>query len=92
MRGDRPAAAAAILERALDATAAEFERSGTIFEFYHPDGEPAETVARKPYAEGVPNEPCRDYLGHNPLLAMTRLWERCRDADGSPDTPTPETP
>lgn len=79
-RCGRPAAAAAILERALNATAAEFERTGTVWEFYHPDGEPAASVARKPYAEGVANAPCRDYLGHNPLLAMARLWEECREA------------
>ncbi len=78
LRYGRRDAAASILEAALDASARQFDRTGTIFEFYHPDGEPAESVARKPYARDAANQPCRDYLGHNPLIAMARLWQDCR--------------
>ena len=72
LRYDRADGARIMLERALDRTAAEFERTGTVFEFYHPLGGHAETVVRKPGRAQV--GPCRDYLGHNPLRAMARLW------------------
>jgi hypothetical protein len=72
-RYGRNVAARQLLERALDATAAEFARSGTLWEFYHPNlGEPAQLL-RKPPAQKVPN---RDYVGHNPLFAMAELWRR----------------
>jgi hypothetical protein len=61
-----------MLERALDRTAAEFVRTGTVFEFYHSLGGHAEEVVRKPNRAQV--GPCRDYLGHNPLHAMARVW------------------
>jgi glycogen debranching enzyme len=61
-----------MLERALDRTAAEFARTGTIFEFYDPFGGRAETVIRKPGRDQI--GPCRDYLGHNPLHPMARVW------------------
>ncbi|MEM7625213.1 MAG: trehalase family glycosidase [Planctomycetota bacterium] len=70
----RPDAAAALLERALDQSARHFDRTGTIWEFYDPRGGPPEAMKRK----GGPSEldrPCRDYLGHNPLLAMARLYD-----------------
>jgi glycogen debranching enzyme len=66
-------AAGAIVERALDSSAKQFERTGTVWEFYDPFGGEQTAVQRKPYTEF--NTPCRDYMGHNPLLAMTRLWE-----------------
>ncbi|WP_164821469.1 MGH1-like glycoside hydrolase domain-containing protein [Paenibacillus koleovorans] len=69
-------AAKRLLEKALDATAAQFDRTGTIWEFYHPHGGEQTEVARKPYTEF--NTPCRDYIGHNPLLAMARLWETAK--------------
>lgn len=62
-----------LLERALDATAVQFERTGTIWEFYHPQGGNPETLFRKPTGRKVP---CRDYLGHNPLFAMIDLWRK----------------
>ena len=61
------------LEAALDATAMLFERTGTVWEFYHPLGGDPETLKRKPSRD----YPCRDYLGHNPLFAMADLWRRC---------------
>lgn len=64
-----------LVEAALDATAAQFERTGTIWEFYHPQGGHPETVRRK---ESGRNLPCRDYLGHNPLFAMVDLWRASR--------------
>ncbi|BAM03037.1 MGH1-like glycoside hydrolase domain-containing protein [Phycisphaera mikurensis] len=78
VRYGRHDAAARILERALDDSAAHFDRTGTIFEFYHPDGDAPESVARKPYAEDAANQPCPDYLGHNPMIAMADLWQRVR--------------
>jgi glycogen debranching enzyme len=69
-------AASAILERALDSSAEQFERTGTVWEFYDPFGGEQTAVKRKPYTEF--NTPCRDYMGHNPLLAMTRMWEAVR--------------
>ncbi len=62
-----------LLEAALDATATQFEHTGTVWEFYHPQlGDPG-TLLRKPSGRNVP---CRDYLGHNPLFAMVDLWRK----------------
>ncbi|MFH0964412.1 MAG: trehalase family glycosidase [Planctomycetota bacterium] len=72
-RYDRADAARVLLERALDASAASYERTGTIWEFYHPRGGQELDLARKPHTKY--NTPCRNYLGHNPLIAMARLWE-----------------
>lgn len=72
-RGD---AARKLLEPAIDDSAAQFERTGTIFEFYHPHGGHPESLVRKPDREQ--RGPCRDYLGHNPLIAMARMWERAK--------------
>jgi hypothetical protein len=66
-------AARKLLEMALDDSAKQFERTGTIWEFYHPHGGSQEEVRRKPHTTF--NVPCRDYLGHNPLWAMARLYE-----------------
>ncbi len=63
-----------ILEKALDATAIEFARSGTLWEFYHPLMGGQSALQRKPSGR---NEPCRDYVGHNPLFAMVDLWREC---------------
>ncbi len=68
----RPDAARIILERALDATAAAFVRTGCIWEFYHPNGGDPSACRRKPHT--AYNAPCRDYLGHNPLRAMARMF------------------
>ncbi len=69
-------AAYQLLERALDATTAQFERTGTVWEFYHPHGGQPEELRRKPQTPY--NSPCRDYLGHNPLIAMAHLYDECR--------------
>lgn len=68
--GER-AAARKLLEAALDVTAIQFERTGTIWEFYHPFLGEQEKLFRKPSGRRIP---CRDYLGHNPLFAMADLW------------------
>ena len=68
-------AAKRLLEAALDSSAAVFERTGTIWEFYDPNGGSPEKLERKPQTEY--NSPCRDYLGHNPLIAMASLYETC---------------
>jgi neutral trehalase len=66
-------AARALLEPALDDSAAQFDRTGTIWEFYNSLGGRPEDVQRKPHTPF--NQPCRDYLGHNPLIAMARLYD-----------------
>jgi glycogen debranching enzyme len=73
LRYGRADAARQLVERALDHSAAQFARTGTIWEFYHPHGGRPEEVQRKPHTPY--NAPCRDYLGHNPLFALARLWE-----------------
>ncbi len=60
-----------LLETALDASNAQFARTNTIWEFFHPDGGRPEDMRREvkpPY-----EMPRRDYTGHNPLFAMARL-------------------
>lgn len=76
LRYGRPEAAALLLEKALDDTALQYERTGTLWEFYHPFGGPPEELERKPQTEF--NRPCRDYVGHNPLFAMARLHARAK--------------
>jgi glycogen debranching enzyme len=73
LRYRRPDAARRLVERALDASAAQFERTGTIWEFYHPHGGDPQELARKPHTPY--NTPCPDYLGHNPLIAMARIYD-----------------
>lgn len=73
MRYERYDAAAKLLERALDASSKQFLRTGTIWEFYDAMGNEPEKLHRKPAYD----QPCKDYLGHNPLIAMARLWEEC---------------
>lgn len=73
LRYARPDAARRLLEAALDDTARQFERTGTVWEFYHPLGGNPETLKRK---ESGRNLPSRDYLGHNPLFAMIDLWRQ----------------
>ncbi|MDO8542947.1 MAG: trehalase family glycosidase [Opitutaceae bacterium] len=72
-RYGRADAAHQLLEKALDATAVQFERTGAIWEFYHPLLGEQKLLKRKPTAR---NEPCTDYLGHNPLFAMADFWRR----------------
>ncbi|MEJ1971865.1 MAG: trehalase family glycosidase [Lacunisphaera sp.] len=76
VRYGRPDAARKLLEGALDDSAAQFARTGTIWEFYHPQGGAPEQLERKPATKADHNPPSRDYLGHNPLLAMARLWQQ----------------
>ena len=66
--------ASRLLEAALDDTAKQFARSGAVWEFYDPMGARPEDLKRKP--ETRRNTPFAEYLGHNPLLAMARLWEQ----------------
>ena len=73
LRHGRKDAARALLERALDASAEQFDGTGTVWEFYDSLGGNPEDVKRKPHTPY--NAPCRDYLGHNPLMTMARMWE-----------------
>lgn len=75
LRYGRSDAARKILEAALDDSARQFDRTGTIWEFYHPDGGAPEELSRKPQTKR--NRPWPDYLGHNPLLVMAHLWQHC---------------
>jgi neutral trehalase len=79
LRYGRADAARRLLEAALDATATQFERTGTIWEFYHPTLGDEESLFRKPTGRRTP---CRDYLGHNPLFAMADLWRKCSAVNG----------
>lgn len=76
LRYRRPDAACKLLEAALDASARTFDKTGTVWEFYNSLGGKPEEMQRKPHTPY--NQPCRDYLGHNPLIAMARLWEIAR--------------
>ncbi len=76
LRYGRKDAAAALLEKALDNSAFWFERTGTIWEYYDSLGGDPSIVKRKPGTERP--TACRDYVGHNPLIAMSRLWEKTK--------------
>lgn len=73
-RYQRPEAAQKLLAAALDITAAQFARTGTIWEFYHPHSGDQTSLFRKRKGRRIP---CVDYLGHNPLFAMVDLWREC---------------
>jgi glycogen debranching enzyme len=73
LRYGRPDAARRLLEAALDATARQFTRTGTLWEFYHPQLGDPESLFRKERGRRIP---CRDYVGHNPLFAMVDLWRK----------------
>lgn len=79
VRYHRPDAARRLLEPALDDSAAQFDRTGKVWEFYSPLDGPPEELKRKPSTKR--NLPFPDYLGHNPLLAMARLWDSVRRPD-----------
>jgi hypothetical protein len=70
-----------MLEAALDDTATQYDRTGVLWEFYSPLGGKPEDLKRKP--ETKRNMPFTDYMGHNPLLAMARMWASI-PAAGSP--------
>ena len=55
---------------------AEDRRQLELVEFYHPFGGKPEDLKR----EVTPPHlmPCRDYVGHNPLFAMARLYDRLK--------------
>lgn len=74
----RKDAALKILEKALDMSSAQFGRTGTIWEFYHPFGGEQTALLRKPHL-GFPL-PSEDYLGHNPLLAMAKRYDDLRNS------------
>ncbi|MDR3706738.1 MAG: trehalase family glycosidase [Capsulimonadaceae bacterium] len=66
-------AARTLLERALDSSAKQFDSTGTIWEFYDPfGGDPRGLLRKRNSSQSIP---CADYLGHNPLIAMARMWE-----------------
>jgi putative isomerase len=70
----RKDAARRLLKTALDASCTVYERTGTIWEFYHPHGGDPLELTRKPHTQY--NTPCQEYLGHNPLIAMARLYDQ----------------
>lgn len=74
---ERYDAAKIILKKALDHSAITFDKTGTIWEFYHPHGGNPEEVKRKPHTSF--NIPSRDYLGHCPLIAMAHLYQQIKD-------------
>jgi putative isomerase len=72
----RKDAAGLLAARALDNAARVFASTGTVWEFYHPTGGPQTDLARKPNTPF--NMPCKEYLGHNPLIALAHLYESAR--------------
>ncbi len=78
LRYDRPDEARQLLAAALDDSATQFDRTGVIWEFYSPTGGHPEDLKRKPQTKR--NEPFPDYLGHDPMLAMARLWTQLQAA------------
>jgi hypothetical protein len=77
LRYGRKDAARRLLEAALDDTAAQFKHTGTIWEFYHPQGGDPRSLLRKTKGRRIP---CEDYLGHNPLFAMVDVWRKSAPA------------
>lgn len=73
MRYKRYDAAKLILEKALDSSAKQFRKTGTVWEFYHPNVGEQTSVERK--RGTIRNIPCEDYLGHNPLIAMAKMYD-----------------
>jgi putative isomerase len=73
---NRKDAAKLLLEKALDDSARQFEKTGTIWEFYHPFGGNPSDVKRKPQTNR--NMPCTEYLGHNPLIAMAVMYDKIK--------------
>ncbi len=63
-----------LVEHALDDTAKQFDRTGTLWEFYSATGGKPEELIRKPGTKR--NFPWSDYLSLNPMLAMARLWDQ----------------
>jgi putative isomerase len=76
IRYGRNDAAKILLEKALDDSARQFEITGTIWEFYHPLGGSPSELQRKPQTKF--NKPCKEYLGHNPLIAMALLFDKIK--------------
>lgn len=72
----RQEAAKLLLEKALDDSAKQFGLTGTIWEFYHPFGGNPSDLKRKPQTKK--NIPCKDYLGHNPLIAMAVMYDKIK--------------
>ena len=70
LRYGRKDAAVRIAEKALHWSQIQYNRTGALWEFYHPHGKSPLSVARKRPPCTIP---CREYLGHNPLFAMARL-------------------
>lgn len=76
LRYGRKDAAKILLEKALDDSARQFEATGTIWEFYHPFGGNPSDLKRKPQTKF--NIPCKEYLGHNPLIAMAVMYDKIK--------------
>ena len=76
LKYNRKDAAKILLEKALDDSAQKFAETGTIWEFYHPDGGNPADIKRKP--QTVQNSPCKEYLGHNPLIAMAVMYDKIK--------------
>jgi glycogen debranching enzyme len=81
MRYDRRDVARRLLDAALDDTAAQYDRTGHMWEYYHPNGGHPEDLKRKP--ETSRNLPFPDYLGHNPVIAMARMWASLQGAQSA---------
>ena len=70
----RDDAAKIILERALDMTNYWYIKTGEVWEFYDSKGgNPAELKRKTNH-----NQPYKQYLGHNPLIAMAELYDKVK--------------
>ena len=78
LRYGRPDAARRLLEAALDATAIQFGRTGTIWEFYHPQVGDQESLFRKPQGRALPAAT---------ISGTTRFlpWSTCGGSGGPPE-------
>jgi hypothetical protein len=67
-----------LLAAALDDTDKQYDRTHVLWEYYDPMVNHPEDLKRKP--ETKRNMPFTDYMGHNPLLAMARMWQATASA------------
>ena len=64
------------LEKALDNSARQFQKTGIIWEYYHSLSGSPNVWERKPKTNR--NMPCADYLGHNPLITKALMNEKVK--------------
>ena len=71
LRFGRKDAAVKIAERALHWSQVYYNKTGAVWEFYHPQAKSSPSAMARKRAPWL--LPCREYLGHNPLFALARV-------------------